>query len=113
MVIKVRPNCPLLHQTFADGLLGVTSCSDAFQALQLIKENTYHVALCDVLMPGMDGLALLTEIRKLPHAHEMSVISMFFISHEMLKFSSYLHIFSGFRNGRFGHGVQMHEYWCR
>jgi CheY-like chemotaxis protein len=62
-----------------DLFVGITCCSSPFEALDLIRNNTYHIALCDVLMPGMDGLALLTEIRKLPHAHEMSVISMSFI----------------------------------
>ena len=37
----------------------VHEASDGQQALQLIRENTYAVVLLDLLMPGVDGFAVL------------------------------------------------------
>jgi DNA-binding NtrC family response regulator len=38
------------------------------QALELIKQNSYQLLLSDIRMPGMDGEALLAEVKKLaPH----------------------------------------------
>merc|ERR1711879_170101 len=56
------------------GYKNITSVSSSKEALELIKNNNFDVALCDVLMPDMDGMQLLTEIRNLSHTSEMSVI---------------------------------------
>jgi len=37
-----------------------TSC----EALELLKNNDYHLALLDIYLPDMDGVTLLQEIRK-------------------------------------------------
>lgn len=41
------------------------------EALQVIKENDIHLVLLDIMMPAMDGITCLAEIRK---THNMPVI---------------------------------------
>ena len=43
----------------------VTIATNGEQALQLVRDNAFDVALLDLKMPGMDGLTLYREIRKL------------------------------------------------
>lgn len=37
---------------------------DGIQALDVLREKSFHLILLDVMMPGMDGFALCREIRK-------------------------------------------------
>jgi len=41
------------------------TANDGFMALELIKEETFSAAICDIRMPGMDGLAVMTQARKM------------------------------------------------
>jgi two-component system, NtrC family, nitrogen regulation response regulator NtrX len=41
---------------------GVDDASDGFDGLKLVKENRYDAILCDIKMPKMDGIELLTQI---------------------------------------------------
>ncbi|MBI5778915.1 MAG: response regulator [Planctomycetes bacterium] len=43
----------------------VTACANGEDALNKIKENSFELVLSDISMPGMSGLALLGEIKKL------------------------------------------------
>jgi len=43
----------------------VDTATDATEAMRSIKEADYDVVLLDMIMPGMSGLDLLTEIKKL------------------------------------------------
>ena len=43
----------------------VESASNGFDALELIKENSYDIIFLDEQMPGMDGLTVLEEIKTL------------------------------------------------
>jgi len=56
------------------GYINVTATASAREALELTKSNVYNITLCDVVMPDMDGLTLLREIRSLSHTHEMTII---------------------------------------
>jgi PAS domain S-box-containing protein len=47
----------------ADGI-DVDTCDSATEALNRIEETDYDVIVTDIKMPGMDGLALLAEIRQ-------------------------------------------------
>jgi len=39
-------------------------CHDGETALKLLRDKTFDVVLMDIMMPGMDGLSALTQLRK-------------------------------------------------
>ncbi len=43
----------------------VLTAGDGFEALAAFNENTVHLVLLDIMMPGIDGFEVLTQIRKL------------------------------------------------
>tara|TARA_R110002050_G_scaffold300793_1_gene472802 strand:- start:9235 stop:10392 length:1158 start_codon:yes stop_codon:yes gene_type:complete len=45
--------------------LKVTDATNAMEALELIKNTDFDLILCDIKMPGMDGIELLTKIQEL------------------------------------------------
>ena len=51
----------------------VDKCYDSFSALQKIKDKKYDLAVLDVMLPGIDGFTLCSEIRKL---HNYPVIML-------------------------------------
>jgi DNA-binding NtrC family response regulator len=60
---------PLIRDTLAEYLgqegFGVTTCADGEAALALAAQRRFDVALCDVQLPGMDGIELLERLLKL------------------------------------------------
>ena len=44
--------------------LEIDYAGDGFTAFQMVKRNTYDVVICDILMPLINGLALLHEFKK-------------------------------------------------
>ena len=57
--------CQNLHDILTDMGYHVDTAQDGPTALERIKQRPYDVALLDLKMPGMDGLTLYREIRKL------------------------------------------------
>lgn len=57
--------CRNLSDILSDLGYRVDTAQDGRQALELVKKNAYDVALLDLKMPGMDGLTLYREIKKL------------------------------------------------
>src|SRR4051812_3782802 len=59
----------LIRDTLAEFLQGegfsVTACGSAEEALRLARERRFEVALCDVQLPGLDGIELLERLLKL------------------------------------------------
>ena len=48
------------------GGFSVSKARDAYAALDLLKEETPDLIILDVMMPGMDGIALCRELRGSP-----------------------------------------------
>jgi two-component system response regulator HydG len=57
--------CRNLSDILADLGYQVDSAHDGLSALELVRRKSYDVALLDFKMPGMDGLTLYREIKKL------------------------------------------------
>src|SRR5581483_5425930 len=45
--------------------LDVTTCASGEEAVSLAEKRRFDVALCDVQLPGMDGLELLERVQRL------------------------------------------------
>jgi DNA-binding NtrC family response regulator len=67
--ILVVDDEPLIRDTLSEYLtqegFSVTACGDGEQALCLTAERRFHIALCDVQLPGMDGIELLERLLKI------------------------------------------------
>lgn len=57
--------CRNLSDILTDLGYRVDIAFDGFSALELVRKNPYDIALLDLKMPGMDGLTLYREMRKL------------------------------------------------
>src|SRR6516225_6414123 len=57
--------CRNLSEILTDLGYQVDTALDGFAALELVRKKPYDVALLDLKMPGMDGLTLYRELRKL------------------------------------------------
>src|SRR6516164_4621363 len=57
--------CRNLSDILTDLGYRVDIANDGLSALELVRRNAYDVALLDLKMPGMDGLTLYREIKKL------------------------------------------------
>jgi CheY-like chemotaxis protein len=60
-----RDSCENLSDILSDMGYQVDIACDGPSAIELVRENHYDIALLDLRMPGMDGLTLYREIRKL------------------------------------------------
>jgi two-component system, OmpR family, response regulator len=52
-----------------------STASDGPGALELIKNGRFHAVVLDVMMPGMDGLETLGEIKKIDEALEVILLT--------------------------------------
>jgi two-component system, chemotaxis family, chemotaxis protein CheY len=52
----------------------VHEASDGFEALKVLNSNQLSLVLCDINMPNMDGLQLLTRLRASPELKHLPVI---------------------------------------
>jgi two-component system response regulator AtoC len=66
--------CAMLQSLLTQEGFIVTTETSATQGLARVHEEQFDVVLCDVQMPGMDGLGFLEAIRE--HALELTVIMM-------------------------------------
>jgi signal transduction histidine kinase/CheY-like chemotaxis protein len=56
--------------TVAEGLLSIfkvkiDTCNSGQEAIELVKNNSYEIVFMDHMMPGMDGIEAMVELRKL------------------------------------------------
>ena len=64
----------LIAFTLRQKLLDVDEAADGAEALLLLRHHRYAVLLLDLLMPTMDGLALLAELDHVPMIHAPVVL---------------------------------------
>jgi len=55
----------------------ITTVKDGEQAIEAIRAEHFDLVISDIRMPGMNGLQLLEEIRKLPAAPEIVIITAY------------------------------------
>lgn len=58
------------------GGFNIRYCANGNEALAAAREITADLMLLDVMMPGMDGVTTLRELRKIPHYESIPVIFM-------------------------------------
>ena len=54
----------ILENFLAGRGYSVTTCRDGRAALRTLREESYDVALLDIVMPEMDGLEVLRKVRE-------------------------------------------------
>ncbi len=72
-----RDTCRNLSDILTDLGYAVQTAFDGPSALDLVKETTFDVALLDFKMPGMNGLALYREIKRISPATVAIMISAY------------------------------------
>jgi DNA-binding NtrC family response regulator len=65
----------ILEQFLAARGFSVASARDGHRALDLLRLEQFDVALLDIVMPGMDGLEVLREVRQDPLPPEVIIIT--------------------------------------
>lgn len=74
LVIDDEPfNRRLLHRLLGQAF-EVIEAENGYVALDLIQQHSFDLVVLDIMMPGIHGLDVLTEIRKSASKHELPVI---------------------------------------
>ena len=79
----------------------VSTASDGQAGLTRLSENHYDFILCDIKMPGMDGMAFLKNAQKVAHAATIIMMSAFGsidLALEAMKLGAYDYISKPFKN---------------
>jgi CheY-like chemotaxis protein len=74
IVEDVAPIRQLLEDTLRFEGYPVVSASDGEEALEIIRENPPVLIVADILMPKMDGYAMVYHLRKSPETREIPVV---------------------------------------
>ena len=87
--ILVIDDSASLRQVVSIALKGagyeVIEAADGRQALDRLDDNRVHLAICDVNMPVMDGIAFVTEVKKRPANRFLPIIMLTTESRETRK----------------------------
>lgn len=67
-------NRDLLYEELSFRGMEVVTAAGGRDALELIRKNAFDVVLLDIMMPGVDGLAVLRELRRTKSVAELPVI---------------------------------------
>ncbi|WP_439864873.1 response regulator transcription factor [Pseudomonas antarctica] len=62
-----------VHEHLGNSGFEVTWCQNGQQGLQMARDKAFDVVLMDILLPGLDGLSILTHLRQ---SHSIPVILM-------------------------------------
>ncbi|WP_160686691.1 response regulator [Clostridium sp. C2-6-12] len=54
----------------------VTSCNNPLEVKKLMKENNFDIVLLDIVMPGIDGIHVLKEIRSNPEYDNVQILML-------------------------------------
>jgi two-component system alkaline phosphatase synthesis response regulator PhoP len=65
----------LVHYLKAEGF-SVDAAADGRKGLERLRADTYHLVILDLQLPGMDGLALCTEIRRDRRTKDVPVVML-------------------------------------
>jgi two-component system, OmpR family, alkaline phosphatase synthesis response regulator PhoP len=65
----------LTHYLRAEGF-AVDSSSDGRKALERIRAESYHLLVLDLQLPGLDGLAVCTEVRRDKRTRDIPVVML-------------------------------------
>jgi DNA-binding NtrC family response regulator len=76
LVVDDEKNIRRVLRMVLEGIVSsVEDCSSAEEALSLMHKNPAHVVLLDIKLPGMDGIELLSKVRRLWGKCEVIMIS--------------------------------------
>ncbi|HEX2778462.1 MAG TPA: sigma-54 dependent transcriptional regulator [Gemmatimonadaceae bacterium] len=76
LVAEDEANLGIILEGFLSGRgYAVTTCRDGRAALSSLRAESYDVALLDIVMPEMDGLEVLRQIREEPTPPEVIIIT--------------------------------------
>lgn len=62
--------------------IDIDAVADGAQAAELLATHDYSVVILDLMVPGLDGFALIEKVRELPHRPPVAVVSA--VSHQAL-----------------------------
>ena len=74
----------LLVRHFSFKGYDIIGVNDAKAALKMIEDGNYHIVISDIVMPGMDGLELLREIKDYNGAIRVIMITGHVTMHNIL-----------------------------
>jgi len=74
IVDDVEVNIQMAMNILAEENYNLTSTYSGNEALTLIQNNHYDLILLDLMMPGMDGFTVCTEIKKMPNKADVPII---------------------------------------
>lgn len=66
----------------------VDTCSDGDEALEQFFNKSYHLVILDIMLPGMDGLELLKEIRRVSDVPALMMTALEDDGHQLTAFSN-------------------------
>jgi len=76
LIAEDEANLGTILESFLSGRgYNVTTCRDGRTALGALRAEAYDVALLDIVMPEMDGLEVLRQIREEPSPPEVIIIT--------------------------------------
>ncbi|MCP5003831.1 MAG: response regulator [Planctomycetes bacterium] len=58
-------SCDLIKELLKPGNYQIGTCFSSSEALRLVKSNDYHMVIADLKIPGIDGLELIREAKKI------------------------------------------------
>ena len=75
----------LLEMTFKKGGFEVVSCRDGREALTMATTALPHLIVLDVMMPGLDGMGALRELKGNPATKDIPVVVVSAKGHALTK----------------------------